>query len=71
MDGFTGFKTATTEEFPEAVPSWTPSVSSGSPATPSISAGGASSKTPAATGDAKTTRSTVPTAPCADLLNDK
>jgi len=64
MDGFTGFKTAATEELPAAVAVMDPFTSSAWPVRLSISAGAASSKTPAVTEAARATRSTRPAGPC-------
>jgi transposase len=64
MDGFTGFKTATTEELPDAVTVMDPSTSSAWPATHSTAAGAASSKPPTDTADTRATRSTRPGGRC-------
>jgi hypothetical protein len=47
MDGFTGFKTAATEELPDAVAVIVPSMSCAWPVTPSTSVAAGSSSTPA------------------------
>ena len=64
MDGFTGFKTATTEELPEAVPVLDPSTSSVWQATPWISAGAGSSKPPTGTEAAPAIHCMPRDAPC-------
>ena len=75
MDGFTGFKTATAEEMPDAVRgAWTPSTSSAWPATPWTSAGAASSWPSTDTVATRTTRSTAARRTLhtgADLLTEK
>jgi len=64
MDGFTGFKTATSEELPDAVAVWIPSTWRGWLVRPWISAVAVSSKNSTVTVAARTTRSTVPGGPC-------
>ena len=67
MDGFTGFKTATTEELPDAVAVMgrdSPSTSSAWPATRSTGAGAGSSRPSTGTVAARTTPSTVRGGPC-------
>ena len=67
MDGFTGFKTATVEELPDAVTVMgrdSPSTSSSWPATRSTGAGVVYSRPSTATAAARTTRSTVPGGCC-------
>jgi transposase len=64
MDGFTGFKTATTEQLPDATAVMDPSTSSGWPAMRWTSAATASNSTPAGIVAAPPTRSTVPGGPC-------
>jgi hypothetical protein len=64
MDGFTGFKTATTEELPDAVTVMDPFHVVRLAATPWIGAGDGSSRSPTATEAAKTTPSTGPGGPC-------
>jgi Transposase len=63
MDGFTGFKTATTEELPDAVPVMDP-FHVVRLARPSTSAADESSRPAAVTVAARATRSTAPAAPC-------
>src|SRR5690606_1183783 len=69
MDGFSGFKTATAEGSPTPSPSWTPSTSSGWPATRSMNAAAASSRTPAGTAAARATPCTPLGAPCTPAPN--
>jgi len=57
MDGFTGFKTATSEELPDAVAVMTRSTSCARPAMLWTSAAAASSRPPAGTAAARATRS--------------
>ena len=64
MDGFSGFKTATTEELPDATPGWIRSMSSAWPVMPSTSAGAASNRHCTATAVALPIRSTAPVGPC-------
>ncbi len=64
MDGFTGFKTATSQELPQATAVWIRSTSSGWAATRWTAAAAGSNKTCTATGAEPTTRSTGPGGPC-------
>jgi len=64
MDGFTGFKTATTEELPDAVAVMDPFQSCARPATPWTSAADEFSKTLVGTAATWATRSTPRGGPC-------
>ena len=64
MDGFTGFKTATTEELPDATAVMAPSTWCGWPGTRWMSAADASNKSSTATVAGPATRSTGPGGPC-------
>jgi transposase len=68
MDGFTGFKTATTQELPAAVAVMDPFTWCASPATRWTAAGAVSSRRSMATAAAKMIRSTGPDAPCTPVL---
>ncbi len=63
MDGFTGFKTATSEELPTRSRSWTPSTLSASPGTDWTGAGNASNRPRPGIGAEPVTLSTRPDAP--------
>jgi transposase len=68
MDGFTGFKTATAEELPDAVTVMDPFHVVRLAGTPWTPAGAASNKTCTATAAARATRSTGPGGPCTPAL---